>query len=135
MKIHLPRRTIGALAALLLTACPDSGSRPIEQNIPAEPEPVASVTVRVANHNWSTVVVYLILDGNRQRLGQVETGIDATFTLPRRAALRSDLALVAELIGSDAEFDTGPILVGPGARVVLTIENHMPLSYFHVSNP
>lgn len=94
---------------------------------------VERTRVRVANHNWSDMNVYIDRDGMRTRLGTVTTASSRTFTLPRGVmSVSGTLRLVADPIGGSAVFVTSPLLVSPGQLVEFTIENRVSLSSYTV---
>jgi len=116
-------------ALLLLTACADTGGRPIatSREEPGPPPPASSV--RATNHNWSLVIVYVLLDGRSVRLGQVETGRTLTFTLPASVQTATEVELLADPFTSNLEYRTGPLLIEPGAQIELVVENDLALSH------
>ena len=122
-----------ALSALVATACGQPG-RPIAPRSREAAAPAAPATVRVTNHNWATAVVYASIDGRLVRLGEVETGAASAWVLPASAHAASQVALVAALIGSDRSYTTGPLLLGSGGTVRLTLENSLGLSSFTVDD-
>lgn len=89
--------------------------------------------VRVANHNWSDMNVFIDRDGVRTRLGTVTTASSRTFMIPRGVmSVSGTLRLVADPIGGSGVYVTSPLLVSPGQLVEFTIENHVNLSSFTV---
>ena len=120
--IPLVRRAL-VLSLVLLPACTHgtygradrTASRPVE--------------VDVINHNWMDMVVYAERDGSRVRLGMVRTENRARFRLPRQMILgQGKVTLIADPVGADASFQSDPLLVFPGARVMLSLENQISLS-------
>jgi len=92
-------------------------------------------TIRVENRNWSDVVVYAVRSGRRHRLGMVTSMSSARFRLPRGMAMGSgDLQLVADPIGSSRGFTSGPIHIGAGQEIALSVQNHLPMSTVSVWN-
>ena len=133
--MSLPWRS-ALLALLLLTACADTSGRPIATAGAEEPAPApAAGSVRVTNHNWSLVVVYVLLDGRSMRLGQVETGQTMTLALPSAAHAAGSVELLADPFASEAAYRTGPLLIEPGALVQLVVENELALSHVRVEGP
>ena len=110
-------RTIRAVALLAVVGC--GGGRAVSRN---------EAVVQVANHNSATVVVYALSDGTRWRLGTVETGNEEAFSLPASIGASGDVSLMAHPIGSRVAYVSDPVLVGPGDRIRLTVENNLALS-------
>jgi len=99
---------------------------------PGEPKPAyGPVVVDVENNNWNTVVVYAYAHGQLQRLGEVSTGTAAELDTPVGTdPTATDFQLIVHPIGSRQTYRTGRILVSPGDRVRLQIENDLNLSTF-----
>ena len=130
-------RHITFLATLLVAplapvGCAEGG-RPIGGRQPEEAEPVLAPVVRVTNFNWSRVAVHALVDGRTVRLGEVETGHTEMFSLPAAARAIGELELLADLLASDQEYQTGRITVLPGTVIELRIENNLRLSYYTVT--
>ena len=75
----------------------------------------------------------MVVRGQSLRLGQVETGGTESFDLPTTARAVGEIELLADPIGTDAEYTTGHILVVPGTVIELRIENNLRLSSYSVS--
>ncbi len=118
-----------AIAALALSAC----FYPFKHKGNDEYEPQEPITVRVTNHNWSDVVIYATRTGVRYRLGDVTTGREAVFRLPRELLTASDLRLLVDPIGSNSYFQTEVLLVSPGQEVHLTVENQISTSSWTIA--
>jgi hypothetical protein len=124
-------RTLTAAAALLLTttACSTTAARPNAGPLP----PAQATSVEVTNNNWSDMVVYAVRSGVRQRLGTVTSMTTERLEISRALALPgADLYLVADPIGGSEGFNTGRIMVSPGQRIELTIQNHLAISNYSV---
>ena len=82
------------------------------------------VTVRVVNHNWADMRIYLITGGRSIRLGTVTSLTTETLKI-RRGLIASnrDVELVAVGIGNRRAIYSGPIVVFPGDRLEFRVEN------------
>lgn len=135
MKITSPRAAAVALAATLaLSACASHGS----YDAPTSAQAAAAqrtVTVDVSNHNWMDIVVYAVSPaGSRVRLGNVTTGLDQRFRLPRSMNVQTgNIYLEAHPVGSNELYNSGPIMVNPGSRIIWSIENQLSLSNFRIA--
>lgn len=89
----------------------------------------AAVTVEVENQNWNDMVVYARRNTTRSRLGMVNTGQTARFTVPRAfTAGPGTLQLEADPVGSYNIYRSDEVLVSPGAVVAWTITASPSLS-------
>ena len=82
------------------------------------------VTVRVVNHNWADMRIYLITGGRSIRLGTVTSLTTETLKIRRGLiASNGDVELVAVGIGNRRAIYSGPIVVFPGDRLEFRVEN------------
>lgn len=120
---------MGLLAAALWAApaCgPAASSGDGEQ-----PAPRAETTVRVDNHNWSDVAVYVVRTGTdtEVRLGTVTSMTQRRFKVPHSVLPDGGaVRLIADPIGSDSRYVTPPVQVNPGQHVNWRVENRLNLS-------
>ena len=103
---------------ILFSACAGDGR-------PGDVEPRLDVDVHVINNNWLEVTVYAWINNLRTRLGNVSTGNEETFTLPRAIADHPDLRFLIDPIGSTATHLTQRVLVGAGGVIRITVENNL----------
>lgn len=116
------------LLAVSMAGCASTGG-----GATASSSMVERTRVRVANHNWSDMNVFIDRDGVRTRLGTVTTASSRTFMIPRGVmTVSGTLRLVADPIGGSGVYVTSPLLVSPGQLVEFTIENHVNLSSYTV---
>jgi hypothetical protein len=118
----------GALTALMIVGF---GGCAKAANPPQQPRPAAyePVVVDVRNNNWNTVVVYAYAHGQATRMGEVTTGSTAELTTPvGMDPATTDFELIVDPIGARQTYRTGRLLVNPGDRVVLQIQNDLNLS-------
>jgi len=86
-------------------------------------------TVTVTNLYWGPVTVSVIGGGRSLRLGGMSTNQTETFTLP--AAIGSggeSIFFTVDPIGATYRYVSDSIFAGPGAEIILTIQNNLPLS-------
>lgn len=127
------RQYLAALAtALLLTACAPG----VAQTGSSGPSTMRDeATVKVANQNWSDMVIYVVRSGQRIRLGEVTSMTARTFRMPRTIlGSAGSVSLVADPIGSMHEHVTDRIHVAPGQEIEFRIENHLSISSIAVWN-
>ena len=110
-----------ATLALLLAGCAPTASSGI-----AGPAPVL---VRVDNRGWSEVRVYARRGlGAHVPLGDVRAVAVATFRLPARLAGDEPVSFEADPVGGSAVPLGDAIIVRPGQRVMLTLEQDLAMS-------
>ncbi len=117
------RQPYAALALLLLVgpACFIFGRKPGGR--PAVDLREGEVALRVANHTNLDVVVYLVHDGVRTRVGTVTAASSTAFLLPVRALGRGrEIRLFGDPIGGRDHAETESIVIQPGQRIEWTLE-------------
>lgn len=130
----MKRNTILAIltSTVVATGCATTGSPMTSSDAPLAPLDGPAM-VEVHNHNWSDMVVYAVHHNTRIRLGMVTSMNTERFAIPARFEYASsDLRLVAAPIGAVDEFSTPPIMVAPGQRVELRLENLLSISNWSV---
>jgi outer membrane biogenesis lipoprotein LolB len=107
------------LAALaLLAAC--SKNPPPDMPDPNSPE--GDVAFVIENRRSDDVVVELVRDGQRQRLGLITAQNRSVFTLRWSQVVNaSRLVLSIHPIGSTARYTTEALILRPGSEVDLTV--------------
>jgi hypothetical protein len=117
MHSRLGRFVLLSLATLSLAGC----NRP-----PPDPRvgaPRGEIAIRVANRSVSDLVIDLLEDGLRTRLGTAYGGMTAVFFVPwERVHGSGTLQLLADPVGSSQVVVTDRLSVRPGSMVVWTIE-------------
>ena len=89
-------------------------------------EPLSDIPLRVTNHNWLDVTIYVLHDGQRTRIGSVTGSSTQDFTLPRRLLGQShELALLGEAIGSPDFARTEVLNIQPGQYIEWTLETDL----------
>ena len=124
-------------ASLVALAASSSlmAQEPAQEQVEADhaaPDGVARV--RVTNHNWLDMHVYVIRDGGqRQSIGVVGSFRSSELTLPLGALdTGARVQLVADPIGARGVYVSPEISAGPSDDVMLTIQNSLPLSVMTV---
>ncbi|MEZ4417079.1 MAG: hypothetical protein R3E10_15105 [Gemmatimonadota bacterium] len=121
-----------ALAFVILASAATSGQL-AAQSTTQPPDSVMlrrkTAQVQVDNHNWLDMHIYLVRDGILWPLGVV-TGLNHdTFELPSLATLAgADLRLLADPIGGSGAYVSQSLVINPGDRVQMAIENNLDLS-------
>ena len=87
----------------------------------------ASSTLNVVNHHWSDVDVYLVRDGQRQRVGTVTAVGEENFELnPSLTTAGSTLQLQAHAVGSSGGISSETFSVRPGGmQITWTLESNL----------
>jgi len=112
------RRICRLLAGLALAGC--AGHSPSPSPEPWSPE--AAITVSTENNRSDDVVVSLVRDGQRERLGLVTAQSRTSFLLPYgRVANSGRLALLVSPIGRARGYVTENLVLRPGSEVGLTV--------------
>jgi hypothetical protein len=131
----LKKLTTALALTLTIGACaPAAGNLHTSELAPRE-----VATIQVENFNMNNVVVYLVRDGMRHRLGQLGTHQTKRFEVPRRMIRDADnVRLVVDPVGPTTEFTsrrsapyaTEPLRVPSGNDVVFTVENNLAASRY-----
>jgi hypothetical protein len=101
-------------ALLLLGACSHSGGGEIKpSSIP--------VSVEVTNLHALPMEVFALGSGITQRLGTVHPGMEAHFTIPQTLVGNGSVQLEAHPSGGGRAFQSGEVLLEPGAVLDFTI--------------
>jgi hypothetical protein len=117
-------RRLVVLLVALGAACHSRSSSPTAPVI-AEAS-AASFSIRVANHNWSDVVVYMLRDGQPTRLGVATAASSASFVVPRRLLGQAgEIQLWGRPIGGRGSAFTETVVVQPGQWVEWTLESDL----------
>lgn len=88
--------------------------------------PAADVTFQVINHNYLDVVVYVLHDGQRTRIGMVTGSSTQDFALPPRLLGQAgEIQLYGDPIGSTDFALTELLFVQPGQHIEWTLESDL----------
>lgn len=92
----------------------------------------ADIIVEVRNDNWLDMTIYLVRNGESERVGTVGSFTRRTFRLKATRMLSDNVQLMADPIGSNATYLSPNIIVNPGQTVRLTVMNALSLSHVAV---
>lgn len=86
----------------------------------------SEVTLQVSNHNYLDIIVYVVHDGQRTRIGMVTGSSEQVFTLPPRLLGQAhEIQLLGDPIGSEDFAVTELLLVHPGQYIEWTLESDL----------
>ncbi|HEU4563736.1 MAG TPA: hypothetical protein VFS05_03765 [Gemmatimonadaceae bacterium] len=89
-------------------------------------EPDAVVPLRVENHHWSDVTIYLERDGQRQRIGTATAATISNVDFPARLLAPGGVfRLIADPIGSRQGLRSELLSVQPGQGITWTLESQL----------
>ena len=92
----------------------------------SQSEPTPDIPLKVTNHNWLDVTIYVLHDGQRTRIGSVTGSSTQEFTLPGRLLGQShQLALLGAAIGSPDYARTEVLNIQPGQYIEWTLETDL----------
>ena len=84
------------------------------------------VPLEVDNHNWLDVVIYVVHDGERSRIGIANASSQSDFVLPARMVGQGhELRLLGHPIGGEGGTVTETVTVEPGQYIEWTLENDL----------
>jgi len=120
--VRLHRGTIFTLALALVAA-----SACLRRHGPTqEAPPAGEVALSVTNHHWLDIVIYVIHDGQRTRIGTVTASSAETFILPARLLGQGrEIQLVGHPIGGVQVAQTQVLIVQPGQYIEWTLETNL----------
>ena len=86
----------------------------------------SDVTLQVTNHNYLDVIVYVVHDGQRTRIGTVTGSSAQVFSLPPRLLGQAhEIQLLGDPIGSPDFAVTELLFVQPGQVIDWTLESDL----------
>jgi hypothetical protein len=126
----LPRHRLRlgpAFAALLLAASACFiFNRGKSNGQPALDLAEGEIALTVTNHNYLDVVIYVLHDGVRTRVGTVTGSAATLFILPVRLLGQGrEIQLYGDAIGNDAFARTERLIVQPGQYIEWTLETDL----------
>jgi hypothetical protein len=114
-----------AVAAVILAAACHHGGRP-EQPRPTIRVAEQEFVLKVVNHHWLDVDVFILHNGQRTHVGTITATASQTIILPAHLLGASrQIALVADAIGSPAVVRSETLLVQPGQIIEWTLETDL----------
>ncbi len=107
-----------------------SGCFLLKHAAPARPPgvevPATEIAVSVTNHNYLDVVIYIVHDGERTRIGTVTGSSSQLFHLPARLlGMSHEIQLYGDPIGSTDFARTETLIVHPGQYIEWTLETNL----------
>lgn len=108
---------------LLLDGC---GTKQKETN---RPLPSGPTSLRVENHNWLDVTIYVVHDGQRSRLGAATAAQTTDFAIqPTLLGQLGAIRLIADPVGSSGSIASPRVVVKQGTRLVWTLQTDLSRS-------
>ena len=129
MRIKL-RQPFAVLLLCLSAACASRGNG---EGIPAPTLAQNVGSVQVTNDGHEDIVLYMISDGARYRLGRVSRMETGQFRIPALAGgdqLSYQVELLAEPVGNAQPFSTGRILWRPGQNLSGRVGRNVSTQHF-----
>jgi hypothetical protein len=118
-------RRVVLMLMLVLTAASCSRGRKTQSSALSS----GPVSVRVENHNWVNVVVYVLHGGQRTRLGLATGSKTTDFTIPYWIVGQvSTIQLQGDAVGSNDRVVTDAVSVRPWMRLAWTLETDLSRS-------
>jgi hypothetical protein len=116
---------VSLLSLLVATACRTAHSGAGQAPVAA----LGEVTIDIVNHHWLDVVVYVVHDGRRDRLGTATATTTTEFRLPiRMLGAGRDYRLLGDPIGSRSGVATETLHAEDGEVVTWTLESDLARS-------
>jgi len=95
----------------------------------AQQAPASEIVLQVSNHNYLDVVVYVLHDGQRTRIGTVTGSSSQVFYLPVRLLGQGhEIQLYGDAIGSPDFARTERLIIQPGQYIEWTLESDLKRS-------
>jgi hypothetical protein len=93
---------------------------------PAPDTAPVDVPLEIDNRNWLDVVIYVVHDGERSRVGTANASSQSSFVLPARMVGQGhELRLLGHPIGGEGGTITETVTVQPGQYIEWTLENDL----------
>ena len=122
------RGVLALLAGLFLGAgCGGVSSRSKDSSLDSE------ILVEIENHHWSDIVIYLMEDGQSQRLGLVNGSSSKRFVFPYRKLMGGGrVNLRAYAVGGSGSTTSDDLRLQPGQGVRWILESDLDRSSLSV---
>jgi hypothetical protein len=115
--------------AAAVPACHHARSSETESRPAPAPAENTDVPLEVSNHNWLDIIIYVVRDGERMRVGIANASSQASFTLPARLLGQGrELRLLGHPIGGTGGTITETVTVQPGQWIEWTLESDLSRS-------
>jgi len=86
----------------------------------------AVVSLQIANHNWSDVIIYVLRDGQPSRIGVATAASSTSFVLPRRMfGQAGEIQFWGRPIGAAGNAYSESVIVQPGQWIEWTLEDDL----------
>src|SRR2546423_8863878 len=93
---------------------------------PAFDAPEGEIALNVTNHNYLDMVIYVLHDGQRTRVGMVTGSSSSLLFVPLRLlGMGHELQLYGRAIGSDAFARTETLIIQTGQYIEWTLETEL----------
>jgi hypothetical protein len=125
-RARMLRRATALLLPVAATACFvfNRGHTPGEESATYTPE--SEIALNVTNHNYLDVVIYILHDGQRTRVGLVNGSSSTVFFLPPRLLGQGrEIRLYGRSIGNDGYAITDVLIVQRGQYIEWTLETDL----------
>ncbi|MDB4877724.1 MAG: hypothetical protein JWM41_4170 [Gemmatimonadetes bacterium] len=103
----------------------------MRSSVPADDE-TDVVTVNVVNHHLLNVVVFNVVQGHRDRLGDVTSASSMSFRLHLRRMVGGELQLYADPVGATRGVTSELLHVSAGDTVDWTLETDLARSHIEI---
>ena len=101
------------------------GHKPDDQSAITD-VPESEIALNITNHNYLDVVVYVLHDGQRTRVGMVSGSSSTVFFLPPRLIGQGrEIRLYGDAIGNDSYAVTDLLIVQRGQYIEWTLETDL----------
>jgi len=128
-----PLRQLAAIAALGLTTLAACHHGHNVGAAAAESGYSGAMTVRVVNHNWLDITIYLLQGTHRDRIGVATASSTSTFHIPlRQLSAGAEYRLYGDPVGSRQTVRSEPLHAQDGDVVTWTIEDDLARSSIDV---
>ena len=134
-RLMSPTRRLGMRTAVLAFALAALGGSPALAQTQAPGPPKIAVRrdaraeLQVENNNWLDAHLYLVRDGMLTSLGFMNGPGEEHFTLPSMATMAgADVQVLVLPIGATGAYLSPVLVISPGDKVQLTIQNNLSLS-------
>src|ERR1051325_2283421 len=122
-------RLLKTFAILLVIGVPACRSRPQTEAI----EDPGSVTIRIINDNRLDVVLYLVHDAHRERIGDVVSNTTRNFELKLRTlGAGHEFTLLADPVGSLEPINSELVHAQDGQVIIWTLESDFARSHLQI---
>jgi hypothetical protein len=125
--MHPTRRAaLAALILLALSACTRMRSAAIEE------DDTDVITLNIVNHHLLNVTVFNVIQGHRDRLGEVTSASKTSFKLHLRRMAGGDLQLYADPVGATQGVTSERLHLSAGDTVEWTLETDLARSHVEI---